>query len=52
MLHLFGGCDAEGERGIVDSFNQFYCLMTPVLNPLIQRMQPEDSLYEIFKPEH
>lgn len=54
MVHLFGGCAGEeimrgGKRG-VDSL--CYCLMTLFLLPLILRMWPEDSLYEIFRPEH
>lgn len=56
MVHLFGGCAGEdmmrGGGGIVDSLILCYCLMTLVLNPLILRMWPEDSLYEIFRPEH
>lgn len=45
--------DNEGGREgwvVVDSL--CYCLMTLFLIPLILRMWPEDSLYEIFRPEH
>lgn len=57
MVHLFGGCAGEeimrgGREGWVVVDSLCYCLMTLFLIPLILRMWPEDSLYEIFRPEH
>jgi len=54
MVHLFGRCSGKEilreEGGVVDSL--CHCRMTLFLIPLILRVWPEDSLYEIFRPEH
>ncbi len=52
MVHLFGGCAGEEMMGGFLILLFCYCFMTLVLNPLTLRMWPEESLYEIFRPEH